>query len=96
MDFKEKQKKYVSDIMRGLSYDVITPKLDPIFSKKDKPSKPIISIHTREQRDTAKIIKTFSIPIHLRFYYITFKQREYLFMFSYPLTTIMRTAHHTS
>jgi len=50
----------------------ITPKLDPIFSKKDKPSKPIISIHTREQRDTAKIIKSFYLK-YPQYRWITFR-----------------------
>ena len=68
----EKQKKYVSDIMRGVSFDIITPKIDPIFSKKDKPSKPIISIHTREQRDTAKIIKSFYLKFP-QYRWITFR-----------------------
>ena len=55
----ENQRKYISDIMKGVSFDIIEPKLDEVFSKKEKPSKPIIAIHTREQRDTAKIIKSF-------------------------------------
>jgi hypothetical protein len=68
----EIQKKYVSDIMRGLSYDVITPNIDPVFTKKDKPAKPIISIHTREQRDTAKIIKAFYLK-YPQYRWITFR-----------------------
>ena len=68
----EKQKEYLSEIMRGCSFDVITPKLDVTFSKKEKPSKPIISIHTREPRDTAKIIKTFYLK-YPQYRWITFR-----------------------
>jgi len=68
----ESQKKYISDVMRGISLDVIQPTLPTVFSKKDKPSKPIISIHTREPRDTAKIIKTFYLK-YPQYRWITFR-----------------------
>jgi len=68
----EIQKKYLSDVFRGLSVDIVQPKLPTIFSKKDKPSKPIIAINTREQRDTAKIIKTFYLK-YPQFRWITFR-----------------------
>jgi hypothetical protein len=55
----ETQKNYISEIMKNVSVDLIEPYIDETFSKKEKPSKPIISIHTRDQRATAKIIKTF-------------------------------------
>lgn len=68
----EAQKKYISDVMRGISLDIIQPTLPTVFSKKDKPSKPIISIHTREPRDTAKIIKTFYLK-YPQYRWITFR-----------------------
>lgn len=68
----EIQKKYLSDVFRGLSVDIVQPKLPTIFYKKDKPSKPIIAINTREQRDTAKIIKTFYLK-YPQFRWITFR-----------------------
>ena len=68
----ENQKKYLSDIFRGLSIDIIQPKLPKVFSKKEKPSKPIIAIHTREPRDTAKIIKTFYLK-YPQFRWLTFR-----------------------
>ncbi len=58
--------------MRGCSFDIITPKIDDSFSKKEKPSKPIISIHTREPRETAKIIKTFYLK-YPQYRWITFR-----------------------
>lgn len=68
----ENQKKYISDVFKNLSIDIIEPIIPSDFSKKDKPAKPIISIHTREQRDTAKIIKTFYLK-YPQFRWITFR-----------------------
>ena len=68
----EFQKKYISEIMRGVSIDIIEPTIPSVFSKKDKPSKPIISIHTRDPRDTAKIIKSFYLK-YPQFRWITFR-----------------------
>jgi len=68
----ETQKEYVKQIMRNASVDVIEPTLSNHFSKKEKPSKPIISIHTREPRDTAKIIKSFYLK-YPQFRWITFR-----------------------
>jgi hypothetical protein len=68
----ENQKKYVSEIMKNVSIDVLAPYISEVFSKKDKPSKPIISIHTRDQRDTAKIIKTFYLK-YPQYRWITFR-----------------------
>jgi len=45
---------------------------EEVFKKKEKPSKPIISIHTREARDTAKIIKSFYLK-YPQFRWITFR-----------------------
>jgi len=42
------------------------------FYKKDKQSKPIISIHTRDPRDTSKIIKTFYLK-YPQFRWVTFR-----------------------
>lgn len=68
----ETQKKYISDIMRGVSFDIIEPYISEVFTKKDKPSKPIIAIHTREPRDTAKIIKSFYLK-YPQYRWITFR-----------------------
>jgi len=68
----EKQKKYISEIMKNISIDVLTPFISEIFTKKEKPSKPIISIHTRDQRDTAKIIKTFYLK-YPQYRWVTFR-----------------------
>ena len=68
----EQQKTYIKEIMRNASVDVIEPILSKHFTKKDKPSKPIISIHTREPRNTAKIIKSFYLK-YPQFRWVTFR-----------------------
>ena len=68
----ETQKKYISDIMSNVSFDVINPLITEHFNPKDLPSKPIVSIHTRDQRDTMKIIKTFYLR-YPQYRWITFR-----------------------
>lgn len=55
----EKQKEYLSSVMRGVSYDVVEPYISTTFEKSQYPAKPIITIHSREQRDSINIIKSF-------------------------------------
>jgi hypothetical protein len=68
----ENQKKYIGEFMRGVSVDVLEPTISEVFSKKEKPAKPIIAIHTREPRDTAKIIKSFYLK-YPQYRWITFR-----------------------
>ena len=68
----ETQKKYISDVFRSVSVDIIEPIVSETFTKKSKPSKPIISIHTREPRDTAKIIKAFYLK-YPQYRWLTFR-----------------------
>lgn len=68
----EKQKDLISSIMRNNTYSVIEPIISESFNRKTLPSKPIISILTRDQRDTMKIIKTFYIK-YPQFRWITFR-----------------------
>lgn len=68
----ETQKKHINGIMKNTSMDIITPLIPEIFTMKEKPSKPIIAIHTRDQRDTAKIIKAFYLK-YPQFRWITFR-----------------------
>ena len=68
----EKQKKYVSEIMNNISFDIIEPYINDNFTPKELPSKPIVSIHTREQRDTMKIIKSFYLK-YPQYRWITFR-----------------------
>lgn len=55
----EKQKEYLSSVMRGVSYDVVEPYISTVFETPQYPAKPIITIHSREQRDSINIIKSF-------------------------------------
>jgi len=68
----ETQKEYVSSVMRKNAYTIIEPLIGEDFNRKLLPSKPIISILTRDQRDTMKIIKTFYIK-YPQFRWITFR-----------------------
>ena len=68
----EQQKELISSIMRGISIDVVQPLISDNFSKQEMPAKPIIAIHTREQRDTLNIIKTFYLKFP-QYRWITFR-----------------------
>ena len=68
----EKQMEFIKGIMKNVTFDVIEPFIPEIFTVKEKPSKPIISIHTRDQRDTMKIIKTFYLKFP-QFRWVTFR-----------------------
>lgn len=59
----EKQKEYIEKVMRQNSFDILTPYISPVFSKRDLPAMPVIAVHTKDQTDTINIIKTF----YLRF-----------------------------
>ena len=68
----EKQLEQIKSYMKNISFDIIEPLIPSEFNKKPKPSKPIISIHTREQRDTMKIIKGFYLR-YPQYRWITFR-----------------------
>jgi hypothetical protein len=68
----QEQQEYLNSIMRHVSFDIIEPVISESFEKKEFPSKPIISVHTREQRDTMKIIKSFYLK-YPQFRWITFR-----------------------
>jgi glycosyltransferase involved in cell wall biosynthesis len=55
----ESMKDYISKTMRGCSIDVLEPTLFESFQKSKFPAKPIVAIHTREQRDSINFIKSF-------------------------------------
>lgn len=55
----EKQKEYISSIMRNVTFDVVNPYIPDFYDKSKLPQKPIIAIHTREHTDTMNIIKSF-------------------------------------
>lgn len=69
------QKVYIEGLMKGTSCDVLEPSINKTFSQKEKPSKPIVSIHCREQRNTAKIIKSFYLK-YPQYRWITFRDMK--------------------
>lgn len=68
----ETQKKYISEIMRNIPIDVLEPVISPLFSKSKFPSKPIIAVSSREQREAINLIKTF-YQKYPQFRWITFR-----------------------
>ena len=68
----EPQKVYINGIMKNTTVDIIKPLIPEIFTKKPIPPKPIIAIHTRDQRDTMKIIKSFYLK-YPQFRWVTFR-----------------------
>ena len=69
----EKQKEYIDNLFNGrVTTKVIPVSIDERFQKSEKLKKPVVSIFTRDQRETVKIFKTFYIKYpHLK--WITFR-----------------------
>ncbi len=68
----EEQKKYIASIFPSIQTDVISPAIPDYFVASEKPKKPIIAIHTRDQRMTMKIIKMFYLQ-NPQFKWLTFR-----------------------
>lgn len=66
------QEKFIKEFMKNVSVDILEPTISDHFTEKSLPCKPIISIHTREQRDTMVIIKMFYLK-YPQFRWITFR-----------------------
>jgi hypothetical protein len=73
----EKQKEQIESIMRSTSFDVLTPYISDEFKSQTLPPKPIITVHSREPRDTANIIKTFYVKFP-QYRWITFRDMRNL------------------
>lgn len=68
----ENQKNYISSIMRGSSFDIVSPVISNTFEKQEFPPKPIICIHSRDQRESLNIIKTFYLK-YPQYRWVTFR-----------------------
>jgi len=68
----EKNKEFISQTMRNVSIDVIEPTISSEFIKQKYPPKPIVCVHTREQRDGINMIKQFYLK-YPQYRWITFK-----------------------
>lgn len=66
------QKEYIESLFGNLNVDIIPPAISDYFVPSEKPKKPIIAIHTRDQRDTLKIIKTFYLK-YPQYKWVTFR-----------------------
>ena len=68
----EKQKELIQSVMRNVTVDVVSPYISDVFQKNEYPPKTIINIHTRDQRDTANLIKSFYVKFP-QYRWITFR-----------------------
>ena len=66
------QKEFIENVMRNVSFDVLKPFISENFEKQTLPPKPIIAIHSRDQRDSINIIKSFYIKFP-QYRWITFR-----------------------
>jgi hypothetical protein len=55
----EMMKEHILNVMRNVSVDIISPTIPDTFKSNNLPAKPIIAIHSRDQRDGLNLIKTF-------------------------------------
>ena len=67
-----KQKELIESTMRSVSVDVVEPFISDEFQKSKFPAKTIVSIHTRDHRDTTNLIKAFYIKFP-QYRWITFR-----------------------
>jgi hypothetical protein len=68
----EFQKEYISSVMRNTSIDILKPYISETFQKSEYPPKPVVAIHTRDQRKALNFIKTFYLKFP-QYRWITFR-----------------------
>ena len=68
----ETQKEFIEGVFRGVSYDILKPYVSDVFEPQTLPAKPIIAIHSRDQRESVNIIKAFYIKFP-QYRWITFR-----------------------
>ena len=66
------QKDLVEGLMRNISFDILPPYISETFEKQILPPNPIIAIHSREQRESINIIKSFYIK-YPQYRWVTFR-----------------------
>ena len=66
------QKDFVEGLMRNMSFDILPPYISDSFEKQILPPNPIIAIHSREQRESINIIKSFYIKFP-QYRWVTFR-----------------------
>jgi hypothetical protein len=68
----ETQREQIEKIMKKVSYTIIPPVISEKFKPQKFPSKPIIAVHTREQRDAINLIKQFYLK-YPQYRFFTFR-----------------------
>jgi hypothetical protein len=68
----ETQKSQIEKSMRKVSFEIIKPVISECFVKSNLPAKTIISVHSRDQRDTVNLIKQFYVRFP-QYRWITFR-----------------------
>ena len=68
----ESQKEYIKTLFPSVQTDVISPSFPEYFKIPKKPKTPMVTIHTRDPRNTMKIIKEFYLK-NPQFKWITFR-----------------------
>lgn len=68
----ETQKNQIEKLMKRVTVDVIPPVISDKFEKQKYPAKPIIAVHTRDQRDGINLIKQFYLK-YPQYRFFTFR-----------------------
>jgi len=68
----ETQKNQIEKLMKRVTVDVISPVISDKFEKQKHPAKPIIAVHTRDQRDGINLIKQFYLK-YPQYRFFTFR-----------------------
>ena len=68
----DSQKEYINNLFPNIQTDVIKPSIPEYFKASKKPKTPLVAIHTRDPRDTMKIIKEFYLR-NPQFKWLTFR-----------------------
>jgi len=69
----DKQKDYISSLFPGSRIDVVPVSIPKFFKPDSKPKKPIVTLHTRDQKEALKIVKAFYLKYPI-YKWITFRE----------------------
>jgi len=69
----EKQAKYVKNLFPSVNTQVVPVSIPSYFKNSDKPKTPVVTIHTRNAGDAAKIAKSFYLQFPM-YKWVTFKE----------------------
>jgi hypothetical protein len=68
----EFQKEYISSVMRNVTFDILPPYISKRFTKTEQTQKPIVAVHSRDQRKSVNFIKSFYLKFP-QYRWITFR-----------------------